>query len=174
MKTELWKRIPGVLEYEISTFGRVRSSRGLRKVSKHSNDYLTIKLSSNGIDLNFTIHRLVAETFIPNPLNKPNINHIDGNKTNPHVDNLEWVTRSENQKHAYRTGLLKIDTKSIQPKAAAASRKKVYHYSKDGVLIDTFESVKAASLVYFKWNMAYYCQTSKITRLGIFSYTPLN
>ncbi len=53
------------------------------------------------------LHRLVAECFIPNPENKQFVNHIDGNKKNAHVDNLEWVTHSENMLHAYRTGLNK-------------------------------------------------------------------
>ena len=52
-----------------------------------------------------SVHRLVAETFIPNKLNKQEVNHIDGNKANNNVNNLEWVTSSENKNHACRTGL---------------------------------------------------------------------
>lgn len=58
------------------------------------------------LDGNYTIHRLVAECFIPNPENKPEVNHKDGNGHNPAADNLEWVTRKENTDHAYTTGLI--------------------------------------------------------------------
>lgn len=59
----------------------------------------------------YYIHRLVAQTFIPNPLNKSYVNHIDGNKQNDRVDNLEWCTPSENSFHAFRIGLKVITEK---------------------------------------------------------------
>lgn len=61
----------------------------------------------NGIRKNKNIHRMIAETFIPNPDNKPHVNHIDGNRFNNHVSNLEWNTASENRYHAFRLGLAK-------------------------------------------------------------------
>jgi hypothetical protein len=62
-------------------------------------------VSHKGKQYKFLVHRLVAQAFIPNPDNLPDVNHIAGNKTNNHVDNLEWCTASENLLHAYNTGL---------------------------------------------------------------------
>lgn len=59
----------------------------------------------------FRVHKLVAETYIPNPYNKPEVNHIDGNKLNNHVSNLEWVTHRENMGHAYTTGLIDLNNR---------------------------------------------------------------
>lgn len=65
-----------------------------------------VELYKKGIRKNFKVHRLVALTFIPNPHNKPQINHIDGVKTNNHVSNLEWCTHRENADHAIARGLM--------------------------------------------------------------------
>lgn len=64
-------------------------------------DYKKVNMNQNGKRVTKKIHRLVAESFIPNPLNKPQVNHIDGNKENNQVKNLEWVTASENISHSY-------------------------------------------------------------------------
>lgn len=69
--------------------------------------YREVILSENGESKNYLVHRLIAITFIPNPLNLPQVNHKDGDKLNNRVDNLEWCTRSENLKHAYANGLEK-------------------------------------------------------------------
>jgi len=66
------------------------------------NWYMQVWLSISWKKKIFYIHRLVAQAFIPNPENKPQVNHIDGDKTNNHVDNLEWCTVTENQIHSYR------------------------------------------------------------------------
>jgi hypothetical protein len=73
----------------------------------HPKKYLSIKLRKNGKYHPFLVHRLVALAYVPNPENKPFINHIDGNSLNPHRDNLEWVTNKENSAHAFSTGLVK-------------------------------------------------------------------
>lgn len=77
--------------------------------------YLTVTLCRGGEQRPVGVHRLVAETFIPNPDNKPQVNHIDGCKTNNKASNLEWCTAKENSDHAWRLGLSKITDKHKTP-----------------------------------------------------------
>lgn len=67
---------------------------------------LTVPLSKDGKRKRCQVHRLIAQAYIPNPENKPQINHKDGNPLNNHIDNLEWVTQSENMQHAQEAGML--------------------------------------------------------------------
>jgi hypothetical protein len=76
--------------------------------------YRTYSLRKDGVQSQLLGHRLIAETFIPNPENKPQVNHKDGNKSNNAISNLEWVTKSENSKHAYATGLTKISQEHLE------------------------------------------------------------
>ena len=86
--------------------GKLRKMRVL-KPQVRGKGYLYVGLLKDGKQVRVSVHRLVAETFIPNPENKPEVNHIDGDKTNNCVSNLEWVTTSENAIHAFETGLRK-------------------------------------------------------------------
>jgi hypothetical protein len=105
--TEEWRPVPGHEAYEISNLGRVRTVRYLRKRPDRAG-YLRIAISKNGKCVRqASIQRLVAETFIENTDGKPEVNHIDGDKSNNRVDNLEWVTPSENRLHAFEIGLMK-------------------------------------------------------------------
>ena len=143
---EIWKSIKGYEGlYEISNFGRVKSMPKLRmkkeKIMKPSNrgGYLRISLSKDGISKSFYIHRLVAESFIPNLDGKKEVNHIDGNKKNNNASNLEWSTRSENMKHAFKTGLSK-------PKDNAISRAVIKVNLNTGEEIQIYKSIKDASV----------------------------
>lgn len=107
---EIFKIIDGYDgDYLISNKGNVKSLKNKKEMILtnciNTRGYLYVKLSKQNHKKLFIIHRLVAEYFIPNPHNKPYVNHIDGNKQNNDVSNLEWVTCSENIKHAYDTGL---------------------------------------------------------------------
>ena len=94
--------------YSVNRDGHIINANGNEKASHIDRyGYLRTNLYSNGQMFSKRVHRLVAEAFIPNPENKPDVNHKDGNKRNNSVDNLEWVTRSENMLHAYSTGLNK-------------------------------------------------------------------
>lgn len=105
---EKWK--PITEDYHASNFGRIKSFKhGDIKILRPAlNDmgYLRVNLFINGKQKTFKIHRLIAELFVPNPDGKPEVNHLDGVKFNCHASNLEWVTGSENIRHAHDTGLI--------------------------------------------------------------------
>ena len=100
--------IEGYPNYFIRSDGKVINSRNKEKALRDSTDgYSIVDLYKNGNRSTKRVHRLVGEAFVPNPDNKPDINHKDGNKHNNSFDNLEWATKSENMIHAYQTGLNK-------------------------------------------------------------------
>jgi len=103
---EEWATFPEFPTYSVSTFGRVKSLRSNKIMHQQVNErgYLVTSLVYNGIRKKFKCHRLVAMVFIPNPLNKPEVNHDDFNKCNNFFKNLEWSTPKENTEHAKRGG----------------------------------------------------------------------
>ena len=126
---EEWKDVVGYEGlYQVSNTGKVRSidrmltyrngvvvfAKGkelyftaTKPTKRHPNIRYSVQLWKDNRARLFSVHRLVAIAFIPNPEGKPTVNHIDGNPMNNNVENLEWATYSENEKHAYRMGLVK-------------------------------------------------------------------
>lgn len=119
---EIWKTIEEYPNYQISNKGRIKSieritNAGILNVEKVKRNerilkpqtmtkgYLGVKLYNNQIGKTIKIHRLVAKYFIPNPNNYEQVNHIDGNKKNNCVENLEWCNCIQNMEHSYKIGL---------------------------------------------------------------------
>jgi len=135
---EIWKDIPGYEgNYQASSEGRIRSldrPKFKGRILKHdkklsSKDrkraYYTICLSVNGITKYEYVHRCIAKAFIENPENKSDVNHIDGNRLNNKLTNLEWVTKSENTRHMYYVLGTGIEGQKIRgPKISAIMKAK--------------------------------------------------
>ena len=120
MRIEKWKLIEKYPQYQISSMGRVRNIKTgyILKNYDDGKGYLRVKLGRD----NCRVHILVAEAFIPNPDNKPIVNHKRGKKNDPRASQLEWVTQSENIKHAWDKGLRRRGVKGAKTKKGKALR----------------------------------------------------
>lgn len=144
-KEEEWKSIKGYEGlYEISSYGRVKSlsykykngkvREEIIRVPSITHGYEFLKLNKNGESKNYKIHRLVAEAFVPNPENKPEVDHIDTNKRNNMVENLRWVTRQENcdNPRTFKTHMIAVTRPILQ-------------YDLDGNFLNYYPSIAEAS-----------------------------
>ncbi len=109
-------------QYEVSSYGRISNYRKIMQTYEINSGYLAIKFTLNGVRTSHLVHRLVAKAFLDNPENKTEVNHIDGNKHNNHVSNLEWVSSSENKKHALATGLKIYNNPTVGKKLGTGSK----------------------------------------------------
>ena len=98
-KEERWAVSAEFPRYEVSNLGRIRHIGGVPRKIRSMSGYAYVCIRQGGKAHNIRLHRLIASTFIPNPENKPHVNHKDGNRSNNEVDNLEWCTASENECH---------------------------------------------------------------------------
>lgn len=158
----LWKEIEGFENYQISDSGLVRKNNKIL-IPFDNAGYERIQLVNGNKKSKQLIHRLVAKTFIPNPLNKPYVNHKDLNKKNNHIWNLEWVTNKENIQHAIenipkRKKQLKSDMSKIGKlygkQNGINSSKPIYQMSLDGKVIKQYSSAREASR---ELNISYKC-----------------
>lgn len=135
--TEIWKDVSGYEGlYQVSNHGRVKRlfKNGKENVlsgKKDKDGYVEVILSVNQRKKFFRLHRLVADVFIPNPENKPQINHKDRNKQNNSADNLEWATGSENVFHTFVTG-------------RRVYKRPVLQYTRNMELVSSWGSIKEA------------------------------
>lgn len=163
---EEWRDISGFEgRYQVSNTGRVKSLS--RKVNNHTGmllvkekiltakpnpkGYVHIRVNNNdGVKSTIRVHRAVAEAFLSNPDNKPQVNHIDGNKSNNIITNLEWCTNGENQIHAYKNGLNHHSEKSGRPKKSV-----IQIDAKTGRVVCEYDSIAEAA-------KAVKCKTSSL------------
>lgn len=152
MEKEIWKDIPGFEGlYQASINGKIKSINHIRKngtneyVQKgkilkfnlNSNGYYRVRLSKNGIAKTYRVNRLIALTFIENPLNKKTVNHINGNKLDNRVENLEWATEREQAIH--RHNILKVPYSDCK-KCHEANKKKIIR--SDGKIYNSLQEAK--------------------------------
>lgn len=146
--SEEWRDIPGFDgKYQASSYGRIRSlsfnkTKQIRPLSISQNraGYCLVALQINNKSKRILVHRLIALTFIPNKDNKPQVNHIDGDKSNNRLDNLEWVTGKENVRHFHHV-LMK------RPIKIQSGRKRGWQ-SKPVICVETgerYESIASAA-----------------------------
>lgn len=163
---EIWKDIQGYEgRYQISNYGHIKSLKRngcsggtIRLEEKHG--YVRVRLWKESTVKNYSVHKLVALSFIPNPSNKQYINHKDGNKKNNHADNLEWCSHKENMIHAYNTGLVK--TKKIKQ-------------IKNGKVIKIFLNVRRASIeTGIQYASIYWCANGIYKQAGGFEWQYCN
>lgn len=134
------------LTRKVNTFNGFRITQGkILKPLKANNGYYRIDLKQHQKNKYISIHRLVAETFIPNPNNLPQVNHKDNNPANNRADNLEWCTQSYNIKYAYKYGNAKPTSGCFEKGNIPHNRRKINQYSKNKELIASYISIKEAS-----------------------------
>jgi len=135
LENEIWKQViikdKDTTNYYVSSLGRFKNSKGIimKDYKPHHSGYIYVRVNKD----KYALHRLVAFTFLENPENKAYVNHIDGNKTNNSLVNIEWNTPNENSLHSHKTGLNK------------GNKRKISQYDLELIKIKEFNSIIEAS-----------------------------
>ena len=147
---EIWKDIKKFPKYQISNYGNIKNKKTNKILKTYKNSlYINIKLYKDDKKSHrVNLHRLIAETFIPNPYNLPCVNHKDGNKKNNNIENLEWCTYSYNTKEAFRLGIQKTwcgtkfgkDHPNYKFRGKWPTQKRIIQLTKEGKKIKIFNS----------------------------------
>lgn len=152
---EIWKNIEGYENYRVSNLGRVKSlnyrrtgRKEILKCYKDRNGYLIISLSQGkGKNNWFLVHRLVAQAFIPNPDNKPQVDHINTDRTDNRVENLRWCTREENMNNPLTRKVLSESQLGVKSHMYGKFGKQHHHsipilqFTKDGILVKKWDCI---------------------------------
>ena len=162
MNNEVWKDIINYEgHYQVSNQGRVKSLKQgkerILKARKLPSGYLQVDLYKNGEYKHYTVHRLVAKAFIPNPNNLPDVNHKDEDKTNNNLSNIEWCDRKYNSN--YGTRIQRIVEKQSKP---------VLQYEKSGEFVKEWKSTHdiERNLGYSKGNISSCCNVKRKSAYG--------
>lgn len=181
----VWKSIKGYeAHYEVSNTGLVKSFKRnkngiILKPIADRKGYLRVPLCKNGKEKRYFIHRLVAEAFIPNPENKPQVNHINENKADNHVENLEWCTQTENinwgkgsiARKEKCTRMCRELGKRTYMQANEKHRMKIIQKDINGNIVNTFDSqVEAAKALKLQRSSISQCINGKRKSTGGFTF----
>lgn len=128
----MWKFISQTSKYSVNENGDIKNNKTSKLLKQDTyNRYARVKLQVDGSEKTFTVHRLVAEAFIPNPTMKPFVNHIDGDTLNNNVSNLEWCTQQENIHHS----------RNITKNGAVVSTKKILELYAENPTLSTTDFI---------------------------------
>lgn len=160
MKKEIWKECYGYPDYEVSTFGNIRSKERIRfgrfykprvvkgrilRPARDSDGYRFIGIRKNFVRASNKMSRLIALTFIANPENKPQVNHRNGIRNDDRVENLEWVTGSENIRHSIKTLGRKMYLIPAKHRGEHPSAKPIVQLDMQGNEVAIFECISDAA-----------------------------
>lgn len=167
---ETWKPIKGFPNYEVSDLGSVRSLNWRGKgnsqrlfLKPHNKGYLQVELANERGRKTFLVHRLVADAFIPNPDHYPLVNHLDADRTNNRVENLEWCTQSQNMRYAYS-----LPSNKRLVRRGRRRAEQVLQIDMDGNVVRTWEDVRTIKVEtgMSDWSIAECCRGNRKTAYG--------